>query len=115
MKSEQNRRKLQRLNLEWQTEKICANLPEVFNGESVIAAVVEVLDVALRRCLVHRDNLAPIPATLVGGDTDCVDGEGAGQGGALGGGVELRHAGVEPLQGVEGGVVWLLEEHMPWI
>ena len=100
--------------MEWQTEKICANLPEVVDGEGVVAAIVKVLDVALLRCLVNRDNLTAIPATLIGGDADCVDGKRAGQGGALAGGVEFRHTGVEPLQGMEGWVIGLLEEHMPW-
>ena len=99
--------------LEWQAGEICTNLSEVVNGESVVAAIVKVLDVALLRGLVHRDHLAAVPAALIGSDADSVDGEGAGQGRALAGGVELRHAGVKSLQGVEGRVVGLLEEDMP--
>ena len=78
----------------------------------MIAAVVEVLDVALLSRLVDRDHLAAVPSALIGGHADRVDREGAGQGGALVGRVELGHACVQPFQGVEGGVVRLLEEHM---
>ena len=37
-----------------------------------------------------------------------------GEGGALELRVDLGHAGVESLQGVEGGVVGLLQEHVAW-
>ena len=79
----------------------------------MVAAIVQVLDVALLPCLVHRDHLAAVPTALVGGDADCVYGEGAGQGGTLAGGVELCHASIKSLQGVEGWVVGLLKEHVP--
>ena len=102
------------MHLERQREEVCANLPKVVDGKSVIAAVVEVLDVALLSRLVDGDHLAAVPSALIGGHADCVDREGAGQGGALVGRVELGHACVQPFQGVEGGVVRLLEEHMTW-